>query len=37
MAELIQKGHAEQDARGFRLTRAGMRFADAAATMFLVD
>jgi oxygen-independent coproporphyrinogen III oxidase len=36
MAELIQKGHAEQDPRGFRLTRTGMRFADAAATMFLV-
>ena len=36
MAELVQRGWAAADARGFKLTRAGLRFADAAAGEFLI-
>ena len=32
---LVQRGWGESDAAGFRLTRAGLRFADTAAGMFL--
>lgn len=35
MDELVTKGWGEEFASGFRLTRAGLRFADAAAEMFL--
>lgn len=35
MAALVQCGHAQQDASGFRLTPLGLRFADAAAERFL--
>jgi len=33
--DLVQRGWGESDAAGFRLTRAGLRFADTAAGMFL--
>jgi len=35
MRSLIEDGLAERDARGFRLTRRGLRFADTAAERFL--
>jgi oxygen-independent coproporphyrinogen-3 oxidase len=35
MADLTGRGWAEKDPHGFRLNRAGLRFADAAAEMFL--
>jgi oxygen-independent coproporphyrinogen-3 oxidase len=35
MAELCRRGWAEQSADRFRLTRTGLRFADAAAELFL--
>jgi len=35
MAQLAARGWAEQSADGFRLTRPGLRFADAVAEMFL--
>jgi oxygen-independent coproporphyrinogen-3 oxidase len=35
MDELIRRGWAEETAASFRLTRQGLRFADAAAEMFL--
>ena len=33
--DLVQRGWGESDSAGFRLTRAGLRFADTAAGMFL--
>ena len=33
--DLVQRGWGQSDAEGFRLTRAGLRFADTAAGMFL--
>ena len=35
MHQLVQRGHAEQTAEYFRLTPLGLRFADAAAELFL--
>ncbi len=35
LTELVQRGWGERDEAGFRLTRPGLRFADAAAEMFL--
>ena len=35
MDELIRRGWAEETPTAFRLTRQGLRFADAAAEMFL--
>jgi coproporphyrinogen III oxidase-like Fe-S oxidoreductase len=35
MEKLIGMGHAVRDDQGFRLTRLGMRFADAAAELFI--
>jgi oxygen-independent coproporphyrinogen-3 oxidase len=35
MDQLVQRGWAHRDAQRFQLTRAGLRFADAAAEMFL--
>jgi oxygen-independent coproporphyrinogen-3 oxidase len=35
LSDLIQRGWAEMDDAAFRLTRAGLRFADAAAEVFL--
>jgi len=35
MADLVERGWGEADAAGFHLTRQGLRFADAAAEMFL--
>jgi hypothetical protein len=35
MEELVRRGHGVQDGDGFRLTPEGLRFADAAAELFL--
>lgn len=35
ISELIDQGHGQADETGFRLTSAGLRFADAAAELFL--
>ena len=35
LTDLVQRGWGERDEAGFRLTRPGLRFADAAAEMFL--
>ena len=35
MQQLVERGHAEQTAESFRLTPLGLRFADAAAELFL--
>jgi hypothetical protein len=35
MRELVDRGWGELDATGFRLTPSGLRFADAAAELFL--
>jgi oxygen-independent coproporphyrinogen-3 oxidase len=35
MDRLVDIGHGVRDARGFRLTRQGLRFADTAAELFL--
>jgi oxygen-independent coproporphyrinogen-3 oxidase len=36
MAQLVERGWGERDDAGFRLTPYGLRFADAAAQMFLL-
>jgi oxygen-independent coproporphyrinogen-3 oxidase len=35
ISQLIERGWGESDADGFRLTRQGLRFADAAAELFI--
>jgi coproporphyrinogen III oxidase-like Fe-S oxidoreductase len=35
MNQLVERGWARRDARRFQLTRQGLRFADAAAELFL--